>query len=257
MKIKIVCKIIIILIGFVGSINLYAAFFENNAEGWHWYHDSVVEEELVPITPKNSAITVPHTPSEILRAYQKELEKRLHKAWVYPSYQNIQAYQEMQKDLTERSQNFSETWMKVVYQNPELDHTLVSPVNQKSRHIYLDQEKQLTTETIQSLKEDYGLFFFFSGQCEYCYQFAPIVQQFAKNYGWKVIAISVDGASIPGFTETLPDNGLLQKWGVKFLPSLFAVNPTTGHVLPIAYGLTALDQMELRIMTLLKDTRGK
>ena len=159
MKIKKACKIIIILIGFVGSINLYAAFFENNAEGWHWYHDPFIEEEPAPVTPKNSAITVPHTPTEILRAYQKELEKRLHKAWVYLSYQNIQAYQEMQKDLTERSQNFSETWMKVVYQNPELDHTLVSPVNQKSRHVYLDQEKQLITETIQSLKEDYGLFF--------------------------------------------------------------------------------------------------
>lgn len=258
MNIKMVCKIIVILIGSLVRVNLHAAFFEQNAEGWHWYHDPVIEEESAPlITKQHTETALPLTPTEIVKAYQKELEKKLHKAWVYPSYKNIQAYQEMQKDLTQRSQNFSETWMKVVYQNPELDHTLVSPVNQKSRHIYLDQEKQMIIETIKSLKEDYGLFFFFSSQCEYCHQFAPIVQQFAKNYGWEVIAISADGRDVPGFTEILPDNGLLQKWGVKFLPSLFAVNPTTGHVLPIAYGLTALDQMELRIITLLKDYRGK
>jgi hypothetical protein len=37
------------------------------------------------------------------------------------------------------------------------------------------------------------------------------------------------------------------------LPALFAVNPKTGDVVPVAYGLTSLDQMENRIMTLLKD----
>jgi conjugal transfer pilus assembly protein TraF len=225
-----------------------AAFFEQSAEGWHWYQDPpIIEPSKEPAPTVAPKIT---NPTELVKAYRQELEKKLHLAWVAPTPKNVQDYQEMQRDLMQRSENFSKTWMQVVYQNPHLDHTLVAPVNQKARHIYLDQEKNRTAGLIQSLKEKYGLFFFFSGQCEYCHQFAPIVQQFANKYGWQVIAISVDGGVVPGFKEILPDNGLVAKWKVSVLPALFAVDPKTEHVLPIAYGLTALDQMEERIKAL-------
>lgn len=230
---------------------LNAAFFEQHADGWHWYQDPIPTYALKSKEKLYSA-----SPTELIKAYQQELEKRLHKAWVYPSYKNLQAYQNMQQDLMQRSQNFSQTWMQVVYQNPQLDHTLRSPVNQKSRHIYLDQEKQTIKEMISRLKDQYGLFFFFDSGCKYCYQFAPIVQQFAKNYGWKVIGVSVDGKSIPGFTEFVRDNGLAAKWHVTVLPSLFAVNPTTGDRLPVAHGLTSLDEIEVRIMVLFKNIIG-
>lgn len=235
---------------------LQAAFFKEHSEGWHWYQDPVLEfppEKREVETKSNVPLDMPSTPTDIIKAYQKELERKLHLAWVYPTFENIRSYQEMQKDLTHRSQQFSEKWMQVVYNNPHLDHTLVAPVNQKSRHLYLDKEKQHIQEVIKSLKEDYGLFFFFSSQCDYCHQFAPIVQEFSKTYGWEVINISTDGGTLPGLEKTVMNNGLLEKWRVEVLPALFAVNPTTGDVLPIAYGLTSLDQMETRIMALLKD----
>lgn len=227
-----------------------AGFFETHGEGWHWYQNPLIEAEVKPET-KESEITVKSlAPTDIIKEYQKELEKKLHRAWVNPTQQNIKAYQEMQKDLMQRSQTFSQRWMEVVYRHPELDHTLVSPVNQKSRHIYLDQQKDSITQLIQALKNDYGLFFFFSSQCEYCHQFSPIVQQFSKQYGWEVVAISADGGTMPGFKEIVMDNGLVEKWQIKLLPALFAVQPKTGKVIPIAYGLTSLDEMETRIVAL-------
>ena len=105
---------------------------------------------------------------------------------------------------------------------------------------------------IFKLQEQYGLFFFFSGQCEYCHQFAPIVKQFSAKYGWQVIAISVDGGMVAGFNEALADYGLVAKWQIPVLPALFAVNPKTEQVLPVAFGLTTLDQMETRIMALIE-----
>ena len=152
----------------------------------------------------------------------------------------------------QKSQNFAKTWMQVVYENPQLDHTLIAPVNQKARHIYLDQERSQIAETIHNLKEQYGLLFFFSSSCVYCHQFAPIVQQFSAKYGWQVMAISLDGGSVPGFKEILPDNGLAVKLQVPVLPALFAVDPKTEQVLPVAFGLTTLDQMEARIMALIE-----
>jgi conjugal transfer pilus assembly protein TraF len=233
-------------------------FFGEHARGWHWY-------EYIPLLipeerdqqegqekggQEQKAPSSPSTPTELVKAYRKELESRLHAAWVNPTPQNVKAYQEMQKDLTDRSKIFSTVWMQNVFSNPELDHTLVSPVNQQGRHIQIDLEKHRAFKMIKNLSETFGLFFFFAEQCPYCHQFAPIVKKFAETYGWEVIAISVDGGSLPEFPHAEADNGLFHAWGIKALPSLFAVNPKTQEAIPVAYGLTSLDDMETRVMAL-------
>jgi conjugal transfer pilus assembly protein TraF len=230
-----------------------SSFFGDHTRGWHWYEvlpEPDKEEEAIT----NKEIHPPKTPTELVKAYREALESRLHAAWVNPTPQNLKAYQEMQKDLMDRSQTFATVWMQSVFQNPELDHTLVSPVNQQGRHLQIDLEKERTARTIQNLSEEYGLFFFFSGDCPYCHQFAPIVKRFAETYGWEVIAISVDGDSLAEFPNAQNNNGLFEAWGLKVLPSLFAVNPKTKSTIPIAYGLTSLDEMENRIMTLVSST---
>ncbi len=236
-----------------------AGFFDEKASGWHWYQEPEMEALNTPEESQHKAIDKGMTATELVKAYQKKLEERLHMALVNPSYHNVMTYQKLQKELMDRAENFSRTWMQVVYHNPGLDHTLVSPVNHKARHLHLDQEKIEIANTIKNLSEDYGLFFFFSSQCAYCHQFAPIVKQFSNTYGWKVLAISADGGGIEGFKNVTKDNGLVQQWRVETLPALFAVNPHTGHVIPIAYGMTSLDEMEIRVMALMaqpqKDTQ--
>jgi hypothetical protein len=44
----------------------------------------------------------------------------------------------------------------------------------------------------------------------------------------------------------------MEAWGVKALPALFAINPTTEEVIPLAYGMVSLDQIENRLMTLIE-----
>lgn len=232
------------------------AFFNDHARGWHWYEpvqmlEDQLEEKLEDEKTAEKTQSQIKTPTELIKAYRQELEARLHKAWVYPTPQNIQSYQAMQKDLMNRSKIFATVWMQNVFQHPELDHTLISPVNQQARHLQIDLTKERTRKTIQQLSQTYGLFFFFSSNCPYCHQFAPIVKRFAENYGWKVIAISVDGGKLNEFPDAEIDNGLFEIWGLKALPALFAVNPSTKRSIPIAYGLTSLDEMENRIMTLL------
>lgn len=232
------------------------AFFGDHSRGWHWY-------ETLPLPPeeanaeeedsqkRDTPSPAPQkSPREIVKAYREELENRLNAAWLSPTPANLRSYQEMQKDMLDRSNDFSTSWIQNVFQNPDLDHTLVSPVNQQGRHLQIDLEKQRMASIIQNLSQNYGLFFFFSSDCPYCHQFAPIVKRFAQTYGWDVIAISVDGGSIAEFPNAEPDNGLFQTWDIKALPSLYAVNPQTQEAIPIAHGLTSMDEMENRIMTL-------
>lgn len=238
--------------------NALASFFGEHARGWHWYEVLPVQEEMEHKEGEQASSTSrPQTPTEQVKAWQHQLENRLHAALVNPTPHTVRLYQEMQRDIINRSKLFSTVWMQNVFQNPGLDHTLVSPVNQQGRLLQIDLEKNRTFEVIKKLSETYGLFFFFAGACPYCHEFAPIVKRFADTYGWEVIAISVDGGSMEAFPEAQPDNGLFHAWDIRALPALFAVNPTTQKVLPVAYGLTSLDEMERRIVLLTeKDSQG-
>lgn len=234
-------------------------FFNDHASGWHWYQENVSEEneakdkntEDTKTSPsQHSTPPKPKNPEEIIKDYKAELARRFAKAWLHPTPPNLMAYQDMQKNMMDRSKTFSNVWMNNVYSTPHLDHTLISPVNQKARHIHLDSEKNRTKEMITHLSKSYGLFFFFSSGCAYCHDFAPIVAQFSKMYEWEVLVISTDGGTLDSFAKVVPDNGLVEQWKVQVLPSLYAVNPSSGHVIPIAHGMISMDQMEARIMAL-------
>jgi conjugal transfer pilus assembly protein TraF len=252
--------------GTVGSQNSFS-YYQNHEKGWHWYEIQELEDrnqevgtkDIQKEQPQKQALPQkPKSPKEIVASYREELENRLADAWMHPTPHKIKAYQEMQKDMMDRSKTFSEGWMQNVFLNPGLDTTIANPVNQRARHVQLDLEKQQIKATIQSLAKEYGLFFFFSGGCEYCHQFAPIVKQFSEQYGWSVLPISLDGGQLEVFPNAQPDNGLFEQWqqgGHKVMPALFAVNPNTGHVIPIALGMTSIDQMEIRIMSLVGKNR--
>jgi conjugal transfer pilus assembly protein TraF len=254
------------------------SFFSDHTRGWHWYEQFALNDQELETSQEKlpeqiqNATSLPKSPTELIKAYREELELRLHTAWVYPTPQNIKAYQAMQKDMMDRSKVFSTVWLQTVFQNPELDHTLISPVNQQGRHIQIDMNKNRTFQAIKDLSQTWGLFFFFSNDCPYCHQFAPVVKKFSDTYQWEVIAIRIGderyahGNQAPEkhalqddiefyFPNAQNDTGLFQAWGVKVLPSLFAVNPATREAIPIAYGMTSLDEMQNRIITLLGGKR--
>lgn len=231
-------------------------FFGDHSRGWHWYEKLPIEEESKDSKPDESPSTLgsakPLTAKEQLDQYRKHLEESLAKAILEPTPHNIKAYQEKQKVLMERSQTFSVNWMKNVMTTPSLDYNLEFPTNQMARHTYLDEQMAQSYKTIQALSEEYGLFFFFSGECPYCHKFAPIVKEFSQKYAWDVLAISLDDSKLAEFPNAVSDNGLAGQWKIEVLPSLYAVNPYTGHVIALAHGLTSLDDIEDRIIAQVK-----
>lgn len=247
----ILLKAVAIVLFTSSSFAQATTFFGDHARGWHWYEELPIPEEPEKEEEKGEA-KAPQTPSEKIKAYREDLENSLAQAWLEPTHQNIQIYQEKQKHMLDRSQVFSEKWMQNVYTNANLDHTLVAPVNQKAVHVYLDEQKRQKKEIIQTLSKSYGLFFFYSSDCPYCHQFAPIVKMFSEMYGWEVLAISLDGGKIEAFPGAVPDNGLARTWNVTALPSLFAVSPETEEAIPVAQGMTSIDEMEKRILSIVR-----
>ncbi|MBP6986409.1 MAG: type-F conjugative transfer system pilin assembly protein TraF [Alphaproteobacteria bacterium] len=231
----------------------HAAFFDRKAEGWHWYEDPKKKKKETPQEPARTSQEKDH--KALLEEFKQEISRVKAKALMDPTYENIRDYMIIQKEMMGKASQFAAKWKEVLYTTPELDYTVKHPTSQAGRHIYLDLEKQQMDKAIQGLSKTHGLFFFYSGSCTYCHKFAPIVKAFAQKYGWEVLPISIDGAGLPEFPNFKPDNGTAQTLGVKVLPSLLAVEPSTGQVIPLSYGFSTHDQIEDRIRVLLINRR--
>lgn len=229
------------------------SYYKRRAEGWHWYQDRKIEQQKKEEEKKD---TKAHSlqalsPTQLLKLYRQELEKKLHLAMLFPTIENVKSYQEFQKDLMERSQLFSERWMQSIYLNPHLDFTSKYPISQVGRHTYIDEETKLKRVKLKALSKSYGFFFFFKSECPYCHTFSPIVKRFAARYGWTVKAISLDGGKLKEYPKPLLDNGITERLTLTQVPALIAVNPKTQEMIPISYGITSEDEMETRILTLI------
>lgn len=147
-------------------------------------------------------------------------------------------------------------WKQVVMTTPSLDETLVHPVDQNARHLYYATQHKDLANRIKTLAQEYGLFFFFRDNCPYCHQFAPIVKRFAQTHGWSVLAISLDGGSLPEFPKAKRDNGMAERLQVSHVPALIALHPKTGQLIPLAYGLVSESEIEQRVELLTRLSQG-
>lgn len=220
--------IIVILNMIINTISAKEkGYFEVHEKGWHWYQAEPGPNK----ESENNKETLSQNPIEELKEYQRKLEEAKAMAVMHPNKENIEKYQYLQHEALERANKFSNIWMENVYRNPELNYSLISPTSQKARHVYLHEEEKKKEEKIAELSREYGLFYFFKKGCEYCKEFGPIVKRFSEKYKWEVLAISEFGEEEP---------------------SLFAVNPKTGDVIPIANGMISIEEMEDRIMTIMR-----
>lgn len=232
------------------------ALFSDHARGWFWYEDPDIDslehpqkeekKEEVIATPKGK------TARERLKDVTEHLEEMKARAILEPTREHVKAYQEMQMKVVNQSESFSKAWNMNVYYNPSLDENVRNPSAQGARFIVYEEERKETERIVSKLKDRYGFFYFFSGNCSYCKAFGPVLKHFADHYGFEVMAISLDGSPSDVFPNWQVDNGLSKQWNVQMVPSVFAINPEENHVIPVANGFTAIDAMEKRIVSVVK-----
>jgi conjugal transfer pilus assembly protein TraF len=231
------------------NITFATDYFSDHERGWHWYQRDVgSDDEKEKNSKKDESL-----PLEKLKKYQQKLETAKAEAVLNPTPENVEAYQKLQYEMLEKSHKFADVWMQNIYKNPDLDYSRISPTSQNTRHIYLAEKQRKKEEKIFALSKSYGLFYFFKNNCRYCEAFAPIVKKFSEKYHWEVLAIGEDGEKNGIFARNVNDNGLAETWGVSVYPSLFAVNPQTGDVIPIANGMISIEEMEERILAITKE----
>ena len=256
LKTIMVCGLIVKII----SVAYCTDFYKKHAEGWFWYQDPPVideekeekekKDETKESKPRQTPLNLAQKAHKQMETFKKQLEDLKVIALVNPTPQNVASYMRVQKEMVDRSENFSKTWQQVVLTNADLNPEVQNPTAQYAQHIQHDVKTQQKKQTIARLSKTYGLIYFFKGNCPYCTGFAPIVKMFADKYNWQVMAVSLDGSPSDIFPDARPDNGIGEALQVKSVPALIAYNADTNDIIPISYAMTSLDQLENNVMAL-------
>lgn len=224
------------------------SFYKGHARGWHWYETKKVNNEKSNNPRVDGGNQVDSsTPTQKIENIRKKAQELLHLAMIKPTEKNIMEYMKMQEEIADRSEEFSRVWQNVVYKNPNLDRTLQHPVSYNALHISKEERSEASRRKIKSLSQEYGLMYFFRGDCKYCQGFASVVLSFANKYEWDLMPVQIGEVGIEGLENAKRDNGVSARLGIKAVPALIAVHPKTGDMIPLAFGYISESEIEERV----------
>jgi conjugal transfer pilus assembly protein TraF len=211
---------------------------------------------------KDTAVTaspsVPETATQRLKQITEKLNELKAAAILEPTSENVVSYIKYQREQLDRASDFSDTWRRAVWQDSDLDYTLERPVNTLGKRLYQENRTALVSNTMASLGDRYGVFYFYSSSCQACEIFSPILKSVADKYALTVMPISMDGGPNTVFPNYLVDTGQYKAMGLEGqnVPALVLFDTVTKRPMPIGYGVFSGEEIMERIYTLTQTEIG-
>jgi conjugal transfer pilus assembly protein TraF len=228
-------------------------YWADRERGWFWYQMPPAERKKPQATPPSAAPTrtAPLRPAELIEfdALQKRVEELRNIAIIRPTERNIRNYLAIQAEVIDKASAFADIAQRVIWANPDFDYTVTGrPVNAKALEVFDREAINAREGSATALAKDHALFFFFRSDCPYCHQFGPYLKEFEAKFGLAVVPISVDGGPLlPAFPNPRVDNGIARTLDVREVPALFLVEPASGKIVPIGYGVLSESELLERL----------
>ncbi|MEC9364766.1 MAG: conjugal transfer protein TraF, partial [Pseudomonadota bacterium] len=220
-----------------------AAYFGRHAEGWFWYRDPKSAEE--PTAPEPPVPSI--DPVEQIKAQRQQLEIAVSRAILSPTRDNMRRYLQLNQQLMAQAGRFAEAWRGLVWSEPALDYSLVSPVG-ASAYLKADSDAASDEAQLAAAARRWGLLFFFRGSCPYCHRLAPLLRRFAEHYGFDIVGVSLDGGTLPEFPQPRRNDRAAESLGVQAVPALYLADPQTRRIVPAAFGLVGWSELVRRVV---------
>lgn len=222
--------------------------------GWHFYDDPLNESPLKTPRESRSFLKPKTEPSvrpelERFRQLQREVEEVRAIAIIRPTEENVRRYMELESRVVRNASRFADLAQRIAWANPELDpSTHGRPVNASALEAYEQDQAKQRTKALAAIGQEHVLIFFFRGDCSYCHKMAPVIREFGLHHGIQLVAVSVDGGSMPAFPQARQDNGIVRALHVSQVPAVFIARPLTGRIVPVGFGVLSEAQLVERII---------
>ena len=227
-------------------------YWQQHREGWFWYRDP-----LPPTArPAPKVPATPARPRELadFEAMQQRLEMLKRVAVMNPTDDNLMAYMRFQRMVMDRSQVFADRWQRLVWREPSLDYASEGrPTNTLAIAAFDERQRDRDTAAVRQLAATHGLVFVFRSDCPFCHRFAPVLKRFAQTHGLTVLAVSLDGGSLPEYPDARPDNGIAARLNARAVPALYLTQPSRREFRPVGFGLMSDTELLERIAALARE----
>jgi conjugal transfer pilus assembly protein TraF len=227
-------------------------YWQQHREGWFWYRDPTPPTAR----PAPKAPATPARPRELadFEAMQQRLETLKRVAVMNPTDDNLMAYMRFQRMVMDRSQVFADRWQRLVWREPSLDYASEGrPTNTLAIAAFDERQRDRDTAAVRQLAATHGLVFVFRSDCPFCHRFAPVLKRFAQSHGLTVLAVSLDGGSLPEYPDARPDNGIAARLNARAVPALYLTQPSRRAFRPVGFGLMSDTDLLERIVALARE----
>ena len=227
-------------------------YWQQHREGWFWYRDPPPPAAR----PAPKAPATPARPRELadFEAMQQRLEALKRVAVMNPTDDNLMAYMRFQRMVMDRSQVFADRWQRLVWREPSLDYAFEGrPTNTLAIAAFDERLRERDTAAVRQLAASHGLVFVFRSDCPFCHRFAPVLKRFAQSHGLTVLAVSLDGGSLPEYPDARPDNGIAARLNARAVPALYLTQPSRREFRPVGFGLMSDTDLLERIAALARE----
>ena len=229
-----------------------APYWQQHREGWFWYRDPPPPKARP--TPKEPS--TPAKPRELadFEAMQQRLEMLKRVAVMNPTDDNLMAYMRFQRMVMDRSQVFADRWQRLAWREPSLDYASEGrPTNTLAIAAFDERQRDSDTAAVRKLAATHGLVFVFRSDCPFCHRFAPVLKRFAQQHGLAVLAVSLDGGSLPEYPDARPDNGIAARLNARAVPALYLTQPSRREFSVVGFGLMSDTDLLERLAALARD----
>lgn len=225
------------------------SIWQNPERGSVWYPPAKVAPQDEP-SAADADSSVAAKPAELdqFEQIQKRLGELRNIAIVNPTEDNLKAYIAFQEEQMQRASVFADQWRRTLWSNPDLKYE-GRPVNATGIASFDTGYGQQVRTSLSQLANTHGLYFFFRSDCPFCHSMAPTLKLLEQSHGIRIVAISLDGGTLPQFPNAITDKGQALALGVRSVPSYFLASPRTGSVYPLGTGVLSLGTIEDRIYT--------
>jgi conjugal transfer pilus assembly protein TraF len=225
------------------------SYCEEYGLGFNFYCQDEKKEPSTSPEEKKSTPENQDDYTEKLEEVQQTLKNKKAKAVMYPTEDNIKDYMAYQQLVLNQASTFADQWRRVIWKTPELDYTLKRPVSKVGKESWIDKRNSDVASAVRNINDRYGIFFLFRGDCPHCHRYSPILKSFQQKYGINIMAVSMDGGSLPEWDKFMVNTGQIAKMGIEVaqVPTTLLFDKNTRKVIMIGSGVLSHSDLEERI----------
>jgi len=239
-----------IIIGFIlfPATTCGRGFFEQRYRGWLWFEEIEKQKSKSEEQKQQKEELVKKREYEKAKAeveqLAQELEELKYMMIRYPdNVEHVRAYRQKEAQVFNDAIKLAQTDRMVRFLYPEDFNLIERPQNLYGRRIKEEIIQNNNEARIMAFAKEVELFLFYSSSCPYCRQLEPVLADFAKKYGFKCEAISLDGQNSSYFkTHHTPD--LVKRLGLKETPTIVAVTNDSNIRFELLRGAASTTELE-------------